>query len=155
MHKAELAQISIRLSQLAEALSGRAPSAAGLLVWGDVLQECRIDDVSAALTDWPKRFSKMPTPSDILKACRDSLSRRIEETARKNAASAYDAFDPATLPARSKAAREERAAIKEALAMERPAPKDWARRLQIRHEMNEPLSTIQIANYRAALRLGL
>lgn len=85
MQKQELPELAQRLSQLADALGGKAPSPAGLLVWGDALSECRFDDVRSALTDWPKSHQKMPTPVEILKICRTILSERLEAESKRNA----------------------------------------------------------------------
>src|SRR5512139_402776 len=78
MHKQELPELSQRLAQLADALGGKAPSPAGLLVWGDALAECKTDDVKATLTDWPKSNTRMPSPADVLKRCRELAAARRE-----------------------------------------------------------------------------
>jgi hypothetical protein len=170
MNKSDLPELSQRLSQLADALGGRSPSPAGLLVWGDALQECRMDDVQAALSDWPKKYSKMPVPADILKIARERVSTRVEELAAQNAVGPDKALRAVfTAPVDSRIARRELAKMKEILSdctggytartwrqiagNSSLPPLDWAHVLRVRHESGEQLSLMQIANYRAALRI--
>lgn len=170
MNKNELPELSQRLAQLSDALGGRTPSPAGLLVWGDALAECRMEDVQAALTDWPKKHGKMPVPADILKIARERVSERVENQAKRDAlATDGKALAPVFRAADSAVARRELAKIKEILkdchgglvagtfrhiaGNSSMDPKDWARVLRVRHESGEQLGVMQIRNYRAALNL--
>lgn len=171
MHKRELPELSQRLSQLADALGGKAPSPAGLLVWGDALSECERDDVLNALSDWPKSHAKMPVPAEMLKACRERAAARREQQAgddlraEKSAPGLRAAFQNAD----SEIARRELAKIKHILSDCHPGlvagsfapisgrpnadPKDWARVLRVKHESGETLSLYQIEAYKGALGL--
>lgn len=93
MQKHELPELAKRLTQLAEALQGRAPGASGLVVWLDALEECPFADVQSVLTDWPKSNARMPVPADVLKLCRERMSRRIEQQSTTNAQRARDPWD--------------------------------------------------------------
>jgi hypothetical protein len=155
MHKSELLELSQRLTQLADALGGKAPTQAGLLVWGDALNECRFDDVKAALSDWPKTNYKMPVPAEILKVCRSEVSRRIEEEAKRNAANAPTLRDVEREAQRGQptmTAKEALAQIKRTLARPRPGPKDWAYKLKDREKGGEQLDVQQRRLWREALR---
>lgn len=165
MHKHEIPELSQRLSQLADALSGRAPSPAGLMVWADALDSVDFDDVRAALTDWPKRNVKMPAPSDIRKSAMERVSTRIEETSRRNNAS--PGFDPEGWNPTSEVGRRELAKMRDILSDSSPGlvagsfhhiggrpnadHKEWARVLRVKHESGESLSLTQIAAYKGAL----
>lgn len=171
MTKGDIPELSQRLAQLADALGGRTPSPAGLMVWGDALAESRMDDVQAALTDWPKRFSKMPVPADILKIARERVSDRVENQLKRDALlTDGKALAPAFKAANSAVARRELAKIKEILkdchgsfvagtwthiaGNSSLDPLKWARVLRDRHESGEQLGVMQIRNYRAALHLA-
>ena len=170
MTKSDLPELSQRLSQLADALGGRPPSPAGLLVWGDALSECWVDDVQIALSEWPKKHTKMPAPADVLKLARERVSNRVESQVKRDAMEDGKALAPAFKAANSAVARRELAKIKEILKDCRGGfvagtfthisgnssmdPLGWARVLRVRHESGEQLGVMQIRNYRAALNLG-
>lgn len=125
MHKQEIPELSQRLAQLADALGGKAPSPAGLLVWGDALSECRTDDVKAVLTDWPKSHTKMPSPAEVLKRCREMSSDRIEAESKRNAATAPTIDSILAIPAdgpNAKAFRRMWSAIRSKKAS---CPREW------------------------------
>lgn len=154
MNKSELPELSQRLAQLADALGGRAPSPAGLMVWGDALQECRTDDVKIALSDWPKKNVKMPSPADILKVCRSETSRRLEDEAEQNRRAA-PTLKGALRSAADGPTETGRAALREILSIlksPKPDPKDWARVLKVREESGETLDSHQSRMWREALR---
>lgn len=90
MQRSDLAELDKRLQQLADALNGRAPSAQGLIVWLDALQEFAAADVWTVITDWPKANSKMPVPLDVVRAARTAVTARIEKDASRNAAAGRD-----------------------------------------------------------------
>lgn len=120
-------ELTQRLTQLAEALQGRAPGAQGMLVWMDALAECQQAEVLSALTDWPKNSNKMPTPADILKAARELASGRRERDAQ--AQNAVPGFSVERMKADSAIARRELAKIRTIFASPKPGAKDWARRI--------------------------
>jgi len=169
MTKSELPELSQRLAQLADALGGRSPSPAGLMVWGDALAESRMDDVQAALSDWPKRYSKMPVPADILKIARERVSDRVETEAKRHATEEGKVLGRVFKAANSAVARRELAKIKEILkdchgglvagtwrhiaGNSSLDHLEWARVLRVRHESGEQLGVAQIRNYRLALNL--
>jgi hypothetical protein len=163
MQKHELPELSQRLAQLADALGGKAPSAAGLLVWGDALAECERIDVVSVLTDWPKSHAKMPLPAEVLKLARDAASVR-----RERAAAAEQAAERAAAQALQKPGHWQPeagrmtpayAAFKRALAelkqRPKPHPKAWAYRLRDREAAGENLPSVARENWRAALRENL
>lgn len=129
MHKHELPELSQRLAQLADALQGKAPSPAGLLVWGDALSECARDDVLAVLSDWPKSHAKMPLPNEVLKLCRERVSARIESRAAEYAKDNHKPWSPQELRGSSEVARRELAKIRAILAKPKRGPKEWATRI--------------------------
>jgi hypothetical protein len=147
MQANDLPELERRLAELADAFGGRAPTKGALKVWMDALKECRFDDVQRALADWPKTNVKTPAPADILKSCRSEVSKRLEDEARRNAATAPTmerAIDMAAITARStEIGRRELARIKHILSSPRPEPKEWARLLKMREEAGEPLDVQQ------------
>lgn len=167
MHKQELPELSSRLSQLADALGGKAPSPAGLLVWGDALAECRTDDVKAVLTDWPKSHTKMPSPAEILKSCRELAAARREAAEAIERAKGGGGLEKVFANANTEVARAALKGILEMLADCKPGlvagtfhpisgrpdadHKAWAKKLKARHEAGESLSPQQIQMYRSAL----
>jgi len=163
MHKHELPELSQRLSQLADALGGKAPSPAGLLVWGDALAECERIDVVSVLTDWPKSHGKMPLPAEVLKLARDAASGRRERAAAAEQAAERDASKALQKPGhwQPEAGRltPAYAAFKRALAelkrRPKPHPKAWAYRLRDREAAGENLPAVARENWRAALRENL
>jgi hypothetical protein len=84
MTKHELHELANRLTQLADALNGKPPSPAGLLVWLDALGELPLATVLAVLSDWPKANSRMPVPADILKLGRDRVSNSVEKRSERD-----------------------------------------------------------------------
>lgn len=153
MHKHELPELSQRLSQLADALGGRAPSPAGLLVWGDALAECSRDDVLAVLSDWPKTHSKMPLPAEVLKLCRERLSDRIEREARTRAARGHDDWDiePSVCANVDGEAYRQFTAFVRSLTKTPRNPKAWSLALRDREEAGERLNYVQSKLWRDAL----
>ena len=151
MQKRELPELSTRLSGLADALGGKAPSPAGLLVWGDALEECSLPDVLSVLTDWPKANSKMPTPNQVLDVCRKRMSTRIEEQAKTDAVTAPTVNQVLAAPVATDTARDALAAIRAILRSPRPHPRAWARKLKAKEEAGEPLLSIQRRMWREAL----
>jgi hypothetical protein len=122
MQKHELSELSQRLAQLADALGGRAPSPAGLLVWGDALAECGCDDVMAVLSDWPKAHAKM-------RLCRERLSARVEGAAAQRAKSNREPWSATSLPASTEMARQHMAEIRRILRRPKPDRKAWIPRV--------------------------
>lgn len=152
MQRSDLPMLEDRLQQLADALGGRAPSAAGLLVWLDALKEVHFDDVKAALSDWPKSNVRMPAPAEILKATREATSRLIEARAAE-----FSKGNRAPVPApkgdpNSPAYLAFKAAMVELKKRPRPQGKDWAWKLREREISGEELLPVQRENWRSALR---
>jgi hypothetical protein len=156
MQKHELPELSQRLAQL-------APSAAGLLVWGDALAECERIDVVAVLTDWPKSHAKMPLPAEVLKLARDAASGR-----RERATAAEQAAERAAAQALQKPGHWQPeagrmtpayAAFKRSLVelkqRPKPHPKAWAYELRDREAVGENLPSVARENWRVALRENL
>ena len=129
MQKHDLPDLAKRLAELADALQGKAPSAAGILVWLDALGECSADDVRAVLSDWPKSHGKMPMPNEVLKLARDRLSGRIERTAAENAKDNRKPWSPDALRGSTEVGKEHLRRIKAALARPKPSRKEWATRI--------------------------
>lgn len=153
MDKREATVLQARLEELAEALGGRAPGAKGILVWMDALGECSIDSVKAALSDWPKKNIKMPSPVDILKACRERVSVRIEEESRSN--NAAPGFDIGRLtPPDSEMAKAELAKCLAILRSPKPGPKEWAYKLKAIEDAGDHLDMQQRRAWREALRVA-
>jgi hypothetical protein len=125
MNRADIPTLQARLEELAEALGGRTIGAKGVLVWLDALSECHIDAVKAALSDWPKRNVKMPTPADILKVCREARSNELEARSRKFASE--PGFEAGALRGSSEVAARYAGRIKAILKSPKPHPKQWAR----------------------------
>lgn len=117
MKATELPVLSARLNELAEYYDKRAPGAAALRIWLDVLAECQLHDVQAVLTDWPKTHRVMPLADEVLKACRSKVSDRIEAHAETNKRTAghigefLDNLARNNLSEQAKQAREEIAAM--------------------------------------------
>jgi len=168
MERNDSAVLTDRLTELAEALGGKAPSPKALNVWLDALKECGREEVLAVLTDWPKSHAKMPVPSEILKACREQLSTRIERDAVKRAQESSKALSGVYQPqGRSEVGKAALVEIKAILADSTPGyvagnfqhvggnssidPKGWARVLRVREAAGEPLSIMQRQAWRAAL----
>ena len=169
MQKTDLPELQVRLEELADALGGRAVGAKGIMVWLDALREVRFDDVKAALTDWPKSHTKMPSPAEILKACRESSSARREADAAIRRAQERESsgIEGAIAGAKSPAGREALRAIRELLSDCKPGlvagtvhhiggrpdmdMKGWARKLKAREEAGEQLDVQQRRMWREAL----
>lgn len=160
MRSSDAPELQRRLSQLADALAGKAPSAAGLVVWLDALAECDASDVLAVLTDWPKSHAKMPLPAEVLKAARDVASarrERIAEGERKAADAAAkrlaQTIDGASWPGGKSAAwQAAQRAIADIRKRPKPTGKAWAFALRDRENAGEFLYPAQRENWRAALR---
>jgi regulator of protease activity HflC (stomatin/prohibitin superfamily) len=169
VRREELAIVAERLSELAEVLGGKAPSAKALPVWLDALAECPIDDVKFAFTDWPKRAVKMPAPADILKACRERMSARAEREGQQERIEGKALAPIYRRQGTSEAELKAKAEIRAILAgcsrgfiagtfqhiggRNSADPLEWARVLRVRHEAGEILGSMQVANYRSALGL--
>lgn len=156
MQKFDVPQVQQRLTELAGALGGKAPTPSAMQVWLDALAECHVDDVKAALADWSKEHTRMPAPADILRAARTRLSDRVEEESRRNNASALRPEDlrPRTHPAEDPqawAAYQQFCRKFRTLLANRPAPKAWAYALRAKEEAGEPLLLIQREKWRMAL----
>jgi hypothetical protein len=165
MQKHELAALSTRLTELADALGARAPGAGGVVVWGDALSGHSFDDVQNALTDWPRRNTKMPAPADIVKVCGERQGNRIERQAAANRESA-GSFDGVPNP-NSVVAKFEVLRMREILSdchggfvggnFEHIAgnsamdAKLWAKKLQIKEALGEDVSPTQASAWREAL----
>jgi hypothetical protein len=153
-------ELQRRLSQLADALAGKAPSAAGLVVWLDALAECDASDVWAVLVDWPKSHAKMPLPAEVLKIARDLASARRERIAEGERKAADVAakrmaktIDGASWPGgKSNAWKAAQQAIAEIRKRPKPTGKAWAFALRDRENAGELLYPVQRENWRAALR---
>lgn len=153
MRPTDLPELERRLTDLADALGGRAPSKAALRVWLDTLAECTMPDVSSVLTDWPKSHAKPPLPAEVLKACRDRLSDRIErQAAVDREAGKTFSVDRLKGDPNSPAYRAFQAALAELKRKPKPGPKDWAWRLREKEIRGEFLYPVQRENWRAALR---
>jgi len=154
VNRSELAELSTRLAQLADALGGRAPSAAGMLVWLDALGECRLPDILDVLRDWPKSHAKMPLPAEVLKLAREMLTSRTEAVADGYAKTARAPFSPAEFKGDPNCAeyRAFRAFYAQHIRRSKPAPKAWAERLRDREAAGEQLNHAQSEAWRRALR---
>lgn len=159
MRSSDAPELQRRLSQLADALAGKAPSAAGLVVWLDALAECDASDVWAVLVDWPKSHAKMPLPAEVLKIARDVASarrERIAEGERKAADVAAkrlaNTIDGSYVGAKSAAWQAAQRAIAEIRKRPNPTGKAWAFALRDRENAGEFLYPVQRENWRAALR---
>jgi hypothetical protein len=163
MQKHELSELSQRLAQLADALGGKAPSAAGLLVWGDALAECERIDVVAVLTDWPKSHAKMPLPAEVLKLARESATGRRERAASAEQTAERDAAKALQKPGHWKpeaggmtpAYAEFKRSLDELKRRTKPTPKAWAYRLKDIEEVGVNLPPVAKENWRAALKENL
>lgn len=160
MRSSDAPELQRRLSQLADALAGKAPSAAGLVVWLDALAECDASDVWTVLVDWPKSHAKMPLPAEVLKAARDVSSarrERIAEGERKAADAAAkrlaQTIDGASWPGGKSAAwQAAQRAIADIRKRPKPTGKAWAFALRDRENAGQFLDPVQRENWRAALR---
>ena len=131
MQRSDTGWLTERLTELAEALGAiRAPSARAIQVWLDVLGECHHDVVKGVLTDWPKSHGKMPVPAEILKACREVASVRLEQRTKEIAGSARASWSPTRLPKNTEVGRREMAKIRAILASPKPHPKAWMDRAE-------------------------
>lgn len=156
MNANDLPALEKRLAELSDALGGRAPTKGSLRVWLDALSECRFDDVQRALSDWPKTAIKPPVPADILKLCRSETSRRIEEEAKQNLATAITLDDVIQrADTDPEMVKRELAKIRAILSSPRPGPKDWAYKLKAAEEAGEKLDIQQSRLWREALREGV
>lgn len=161
MNKHEGPELSQRLAELADALGGRSPSPAGLLVWIDALKELSMDQVKTALTEWPKRNAKMPAPLDILKLARETAAFRRETEAAKLKDGAEIKWAPTKYGLEaSKAIRQMVSGAGGIVAGaflhiggRGPADdhKEWAKVLKVKEESGESLSMTQKQAWREAL----
>ena len=154
-------ELQRRLLQLADALAGKAPSAAGLVVWLDALAECDASDVWAVLVDWPKSHAKMPLPAEVLKAARDVASARRERIAQAERDAERKAADSLARNLSrfqpeggrmTPAYLEFKRAMAELKRRPKPHPKQWAYDLRDKESRGEFLYPVQRENWRAALR---
>lgn len=97
MQPSDLTELTMRVTQLAEALAGKSPTAGAMKVWFDALAACPLPDVLAVLTDWPKAHSKAPTPFDVLQECNKRAGIRLEREAADRAKQARDPWSPEQL----------------------------------------------------------
>lgn len=159
MRPSDATELAKRLANLADALGGKAPGAAGLAVWVDTLAECEGSDVWSVLIDWPKRNARMPLPAEVLKAARDVASarrERIAEGERKAADVAAkrlaQTIDGAQAGGKSDAWRAAQREIARIRKRPKPAGKDWAYALRDKEARGEFLFPAQRESWRAALR---
>lgn len=156
MEKHEVPLLSQRLAQLAEVLDGKAPSPAALLVWLDALKHVRMDDVQAAISDWPKKHTKMPVPADIVKLAGERTSARVEAAGvrnRESTGAVADMAHPVRHNPNSPVAKAELAKINDMLAdckgglvaghfrqaagNSEMDPKGWAKTLRLAEQIQE------------------
>lgn len=153
MRPSDANELARRLANLADALGGKAPGAAGLAVWMDTLAECDASDVWGVLIDWPKSRAKMPLPTEVLKLAREVASERRERIAKAEARIGQT-FDVAAI--RGDLSCPAYAAFRDAVVRLRrtpkPQPKAWAYALRDRENRGEFLFPVQRENWRAALR---
>lgn len=155
MQRHDLPEVLKRLAALAELYGAKPPTPAAAELWAHVLGECLIDDVRAALTDWPKARAKMPLPSEILALARERMSERVEAQAKREAAAARVDWTPDKLAPADGQRSASYLAAKHALAelkhQPKPHPKLWAEILRDRELAGEQLSAVQQQNWRAAI----
>lgn len=150
MNASNLSDMEQRLTDIAEALGGRAPTKGALRVWHDTLRDQSYDDVVAVLADWARDHVKPPTPAEVARAVGGRVSDRIERTAalhaRENRRTDLPAGDP-----NSPGYRAFREAMQRLRHRQHHDPRDWARRLRDREAAGEHLSIVQSSAWRTAL----
>ena len=78
MHRDHIDILMQRLIELSQAgLIGKMPGPKGGAVWLDALKHYTMPDILSALTDWPQFNNRMPTPADIVTACRGRDLRHL------------------------------------------------------------------------------
>lgn len=94
MQATDLTELTMRVTQLADALQGKPPTPGAMKVWHDTLAAYTFSDVLAALTDWPKSHSKPPVPFDILQVCEKRAAERRERETAEHRKHARDLWSP-------------------------------------------------------------
>lgn len=90
MQPSDLPNFELRLNELADALgNGKHITPGALKVWRDTVGECLYSDIQSVLTDWPMSHTKPPLPSEVLRACRERVSDRIERETKENSAGGW------------------------------------------------------------------
>jgi hypothetical protein len=145
--------LKARLSELADALGGKAPGEAGIKAWTVSLQDFPIEEVVAALDLWLQTKTKMPAPADIRQILAGRLSDRIEAKAQAEKAE-YEAGATRILSEVSRGiGREYLAKIRDILAKSRGNPGNgdtWWHALILKWRAGEPLVWMQMVNARKA-----
>ena len=149
MNKSEFTTLFDRVNELSACLPGRSPQTeAAQAIWRDALNDCLLDDVLFALTDWPKSHKYMPSPADIRKEAQSRVSDRVDAQARAWAAESRQSSGISGLKADSSVAKEHLAKIKAILSSPKPGPKEWARKLRAKGN----LTPLEASAVREALR---
>lgn len=81
MNQSDLPTLRDRLTELAEALGGKAPGEGGVKAWLLALRDFAMPDVTDALDQWLRTKTKMPAPADVRLILAGRLSDRIEAKA--------------------------------------------------------------------------
>ena len=125
MIRTDMPVLAERLTELADAIGGKRPTAEGLKVWASTLAEFPLHQVVDVLTGWAKRATKMPAPADVWKVCNDQRTERIEQEAKVN--NAMERKESAAAFQRSdRLGKALRALSREVSARVSDDPKEWA-----------------------------
>lgn len=148
MRAEQLPQLAGRLTELAEYYGSKPPTKAALNVWADALEKAGLDDVLFVLTDWPKTRAKFPLASEVLTLVNDRVSKRIEESSKRDAAETIDkalarAASQRRGPESQRIFEEEMAKIRAITARGKPHPRSWMDRLRAREADGEILNAGQ------------
>jgi hypothetical protein len=138
----DLTELTMRLTQLSEALNGKAPTPGAMKVWHDTLRETPFADVLSVLTDWPKSHAKPPSPADILRVCNERISDRLEREAKDRARDARVLWSPSNLRGdpTSENYRQFKRDLSALSRTPKPHPRAWATRLR---DSQHPLTPAQ------------
>jgi hypothetical protein len=79
MQKYDAQTLAQNLNALAEVFDRKPVSVKALEVWFDSLKEFPTERVMGLLISWPKSHGKFPAPSEVWKACNESLIDEREE----------------------------------------------------------------------------
>lgn len=148
MKATDLGVLGTRLNELAEYYGNKQPTNAALKVWLDALEKASLDDVTYVLTDWPKTRAKFPLASEVLTLVNERVSKRIEESTKRNAAETIDkalarAAAQQRGPESQRIFEEEFAKIRKLMARRKPHPRQWIDDLREREAGGEILNAGQ------------